>query len=76
MISLLTPNFQGLKPVNDVSKLTGKGKRFLVEAVINQRSALIGHTPKSLGFRTKYNAAIIAVHRGGLLVKVRTRFVT
>lgn len=39
--------------------------RRLSEAVISPTSPLIGRTIRDANFRTHYNAAIIAVHRGG-----------
>jgi di/tricarboxylate transporter len=36
-----------------------------VEAVIGASSPLLGSTPKELGFRGRYQAAIVAIHREG-----------
>ena len=37
----------------------------LVEAVIGAGSPLLGRTPKELGFRGRYDAAIVGIHREG-----------
>ena len=58
----------GLVPVADAgyeakaARARGKG---LCEAVISDRSPVIGKTVRDAEFRALYNAAIIAVHRGG-----------
>jgi len=58
---------RGLSPSEDqVEKLSaGRPNRRLVEAVISSRSDMIAQTIRDAGFRTRYNAAIIAVHRQG-----------
>lgn len=38
------------------------------EAVIGSRSPLVGNTLKSIGFRSEYQAAVIAIHRDGELL--------
>lgn len=35
----------------------------LCEAVVGVRSDLVGHTLKSVGFRARYGAAVVAIHR-------------
>ncbi|MFI4897139.1 MAG: SLC13 family permease, partial [Phycisphaerales bacterium JB059] len=40
-----------------------------VEAVVSHNSPLVRRTVRESQFRTKYNAAIIAVHRGGVRIK-------
>jgi len=37
----------------------------VMEAVVGANSSLIGRTPKEIEFRTRYDAAIIAIHRNG-----------
>lgn len=54
----------GLVP-EEAQKLTPHPERRWVEAVVAAHSPLVGATIKQSGFRTNYNAAIIAVHRGG-----------
>ncbi len=58
----------GLVPVADEAYEADPAKRrerSLAEAVISPRSPLIGSTIRDADFRALYNAAIIAVHRGG-----------
>jgi len=58
----------GLVPV-DTDGYEGEGerrqRRRLCEAVISASSPLIGKTIRDADFRALYNAAVIAVHRGG-----------
>jgi di/tricarboxylate transporter len=65
---------QGLVPVADenyeVSALERRSK-LLCEAVISTRSPLIGQSIKNADFRSAYNSAIIAVHRGGGRIRGR-----
>eukprot|EP01100_Stratorugosa_tubuloviscum_P005739 TRINITY_DN254_c0_g2_i1.p1 TRINITY_DN254_c0_g2~~TRINITY_DN254_c0_g2_i1.p1 ORF type:complete len:669 (-),score=352.75 TRINITY_DN254_c0_g2_i1:136-2142(-) len=57
---------QGLKPTNQEDKLVmAMPNRILVEAVISQRSSLIGQTVRGSGFREKFNAAIVSIYREG-----------
>ncbi len=37
----------------------------LVEAVVGSSSPLLGRTPKQIGFRARYDAAIVGIHREG-----------
>lgn len=41
----------------------------IVEIVISQNSSLIGKTIKTVNFRSKYDAAVIAVHRNGVMLQ-------
>ncbi|KAL3922634.1 MAG: hypothetical protein SGILL_002104 [Bacillariaceae sp.] len=53
----------------EVEKINEKvHDRRLVEAVIARRGPLVGKTVKEVRFRTKYGAAVIAVHRDGAKV--------
>lgn len=58
---------RGLSPAEpQVDKVAEKRpNRQLVEAVVASRSGLVGMNIRDARFRTKYNAAIIAVHRQG-----------
>lgn len=58
---------RGLMPATDqVFKLQDpRHNRCLVEAVISKQCPLVGKTIRDGRFRTVYNAAVIAVHRGG-----------
>ena len=37
----------------------------VIECVVGSNSNIINHTVKDLGFRNRYDAAVIAIHRGG-----------
>jgi di/tricarboxylate transporter len=58
---------RGLAPATDqVKKVeTDRHARTLVEAVVSHSSPLVRRNVRQSQFRTRYNAAIIAVHRGG-----------
>ncbi len=62
----------GLKPAADVSydldPERRRGRR-LCEAVISSSSPLIGRGIREAGFRTLYDAAVVAVHRNGARVR-------
>ncbi len=57
----------GLVPQSEqLSKIQGPPLfRTLVEAVVSSQSPLVERTVRASRFRTKYNAVILAVHRGG-----------
>ncbi len=58
----------GLVPVADDAYVTEAGKRRaqqLCEAVISNTSPLVGKNIRDANFRAYYNAAVVAVHRGG-----------
>jgi di/tricarboxylate transporter len=40
-------------------------ERRLIEAVVGAGSPLLGRTPKEIGFRNRYDAAIVGIHREG-----------
>lgn len=58
---------RGLRPATDqVFKLGGKRRdRCFVEAVLSNKSPLVGRSVREGRFRARYNAAIIALSRGG-----------
>ena len=58
---------RGLVPATDqLSKIIApRPERRLVEVVVAARSALAGMSIRETKFRTTYDAAVIAVHRGG-----------
>jgi di/tricarboxylate transporter len=58
---------RGLRPAtNQVFKLSAPDtQRSLIEAVVSTRCPLVGKTIRDGRFRTKYNAAVIAVARSG-----------
>jgi di/tricarboxylate transporter len=58
---------RGLQPANEqLAKVNGhRHDRCLVEAVVSNTSPLIGRSVREGRFRSRYDAAIIAVHRNG-----------
>ena len=62
---------KGLVPATDqVAKLAQpRRERFLVEAVVGVDSPLVGRSIRESEFRTRYEAAVIAVHRRGERVR-------
>ncbi len=58
---------RGLQPATDqVHKLTApRDQRVLVEAVVSNRCPLVGRSIREGRFRAEYNAAVVAVARGG-----------
>lgn len=56
----------GLRPATDqLFKLDGDGRRTLVELVLSHSSPAVGHTLVESRFRSRYNAAVIAISRHG-----------
>jgi di/tricarboxylate transporter len=57
----------GLAPAEDQVRRLGERRpeRSLVEAVVSGSSRLVGQSVREAGFRTRFDAAIIAVHRRG-----------
>jgi di/tricarboxylate transporter len=43
----------------------GAPEHRLIEAVVGAASPLLGRTPKEIGFRNRYDAAIVGIHREG-----------
>jgi len=64
---------KGLAPAEDQAQKINapRGERTVVEAVISHASPLVGRSVRDAAFRTRFNAAIIAVHRGGQRVEGR-----
>ncbi|MEM9021801.1 MAG: SLC13 family permease [Planctomycetota bacterium] len=64
-------SMQDLKQINGLTPATRKQASKLpenlelIEAVLSDRSPLAGKSVKEGGFRSVYNAVVIAVHRGG-----------
>ena len=69
---------RGLQPATDqVFKLDSKREdRVLIEAVVSHNCPLAGKTIREGGFRTQYNAAVIAVARDGEQVKMKIGDIT
>jgi di/tricarboxylate transporter len=65
---------QGLVPIADdgyeVQALKRRG-RVLSEAVVSATSPVVGKTIRDSDFRARYNAAVVAVHRGGARLQGR-----
>ncbi|MEQ8848237.1 SLC13 family permease [Botrimarina sp.] len=58
----------GLVPAADITyefQPAERTRRQLSEAVLSRTSPVIGRTVREANFRQRYNAAIVAVHRGG-----------
>lgn len=58
----------GLVPISDdayEAEAVKKRNRLLCEAVISSTSPLVGKNVRDANFRAFYNAAVVAVHRGG-----------
>ena len=58
----------GLVPAADITyefRPAERTRRQLAEAVLSRTSPVIGRTVREANFRQRYNAAIVAVHRGG-----------
>ncbi len=53
----------------EVGMMQRRRKTEIVEIVISQNSSLIGKSVKTINFRSKYDAAIIAVHRNGVRIQ-------
>ena len=53
----------GIHPVDDLD--IGDLERHLFEVVISHRSSLVGRTVREAGFRRRFDAAILGVHRAG-----------
>lgn len=55
---------------NQLAHLAGDGQAFY-EVVIGAESALLGRTIRGIGFRGRYRAAVLAVHRAGQRVDAK-----
>ena len=53
----------------EVGMLARKKRTEIVEVVVSQNSTLINRTVREAGFRSKYDAAVISVHRNGEHIK-------
>jgi len=69
---------RGLDPATDeIRKVQARPReRTVVEAVVSAESPLVRQTVRASQFRTRYNAAIIAVHRGGQRVRKKIGDIT
>lgn len=55
--------------IPEVGMLTHKARTEVVEVVVSQNSTIANKTVRAANFRSKYDAAIISVHRNGELIK-------
>ncbi|MFW5878119.1 MAG: SLC13 family permease [bacterium] len=55
--------------IPEVGMMSKRKKTEIVEIVISQNSSLIGKTIKTVNFRSKYDAAVIGVHRNGVMLQ-------
>ena len=55
--------------IPEVGMMTRRKKTEIVEIVISQNSSLIGKTLKTVNFRSKFDAAVIAIHRNGMKIQ-------
>jgi di/tricarboxylate transporter len=55
---------------HQLARLAGDGQAFF-EVVIGAESALLGRTIREIGFRGRYRAAVLAVHRSGQRVDAK-----
>ena len=55
--------------IPEVGMLSKKSRTEMVEVVVSQNSTIVNKTVREAGFRSKYDAAIVSVHRNGELIK-------
>ena len=55
--------------IPEVGMLSKKPRTEMVEVVVSQNSTLVNNTVRESNFRSKYDAAIVSVHRNGELIK-------
>ncbi len=55
--------------IPEVGMMSKRRKTEIIEIVISQNSSLIGKTLKTVNFRSKYDAAVIAIHRNGIRIQ-------
>jgi di/tricarboxylate transporter len=58
------PGLEAVAREHVESNGNGSGPRYY-EAVVASGSSLVGHTLKEVGFRDRYRAAVLAIHRAG-----------
>jgi di/tricarboxylate transporter len=64
-IALILENKSGLQ-LPELGMMTKRKRTEIVEIVISQNSSFIGKTVRMINFRSKFDAAVIAVHRNGI----------
>ena len=55
--------------IPEVGMMSKKSRTEIVEVVVSQNSTIVNKTVRETGFRSKYDAAIVSVHRNGELIK-------
>ena len=55
--------------IPEIGMMSRRKKTEIIEIVISQNSSLIGKTLKTNNFRSKYDAAVIAIHRNGVRIQ-------
>jgi len=55
--------------IPEVGMLSKKPRAEMVEVVVSQNSTIVNKTVRESNFRSKYDAAIVSVHRNGELIK-------
>jgi di/tricarboxylate transporter len=55
--------------IPEVGMLSKKSRTEIVEVVVSQNSTIVNKTVREANFRSKYDAAIVSVHRNGELIK-------
>ena len=55
--------------IPEVGMLSKKLRTEIVEVVVSQNSTIVNKTVREANFRSKYDAAIVSVHRNGELIK-------
>nr|NLN95118.1 SLC13 family permease [Bacteroidales bacterium] len=63
-ITEMVESHSGLQ-LAQIGMYTKKSQTAIIEAVISYNSTLVSKTAKSINFRSRYDAAIIAIHRNG-----------
>ncbi|WP_198665663.1 SLC13 family permease [Haloprofundus halophilus] len=73
LIELLDVEGLDLVPVrvDEETLEAGEGGQNLVEVVVAPQSALVGESLSSIGFRQRYDATVLALRRGGELIRRR-----
>jgi len=54
--------------IPEVGMMSKRKKTEIIEIVISQNSSFIGKTLKTVNFRSRYDAAVIAIHRNGVRI--------
>ena len=58
--------------IPEAGMLTKRSRMEVIEVVVSQNSTLIGNSVRETNFRSKYDAAILSVHRNGEMLKGKT----